>query len=178
MTMYYPRGRFPGGSWTASTFDFVKTVEFSDRLLKKHVDEKYKVLQNLSFNRVHIPKFSYEVTEHEIIHHIEFIKGTQMNPISFMCCNKLIYEDLVNNGKEWGFHSIHPEDFIFEDITNKLYLVDFESFCKMSLKEKVIDYQNTIKGITEELKQLKEDIKSIEKQEQMHWLIDTHHFWK
>ena len=163
-----------------SSFSFVKTIKFADKLLKRHVDEKYKTLQNLNFNRVHIPEFSYEVTEHELIHHVEFIKGKQLNPISFMHYERLIYEDLVNNKKEWGFHDLNPEDFISEDNTEKLYLVDFESFEKMTLKEKKIYHQKTVQRIVSRLHEHYNwrDIKYLQDKNLRDASLETHIFWK
>ena len=42
-----------------------------------------------------------------------------------------------------GFHDIGPEQFICEIDTEKLYLVDFESFQPMTLEEKKQAWRNS-----------------------------------
>jgi len=152
-----------------SSFTLIKTVRFPVKLNKDLIDKKYGTLQGFGFDKVHIPNFSYEVTKHEIVYHIEFIKGTQLNPISFMNHKKIIYENLVDNDKEWGFHDLHPEDFIVEDNTNKLYLVDFESFEKMTFEEKVNDYNKNIKNILLNLDKIKKDLDTIHMNDFWKW---------
>lgn len=151
-----------------SSFTMIKTVRFPVKLNKDLIHKKYHLLQNLNFNRVHIPHFSYVIKDYEIIYYVEYIKGTQLNPLSYMLREKSIYEDLVDNDKEWGFHDLHPEDFIVEDNTNKLYLVDFESFEEMTFEEKVNDYNKNIKNILLNLDKIKRDLDT----------IHMNNFWK
>lgn len=143
-----------------SSFTLIKTVRFPIKLDKNLVDEKHNTLQSFDFDKVHIPHFSYEVTKNEIVYHIEFIKGTQLNPISFMNHKKIIYENLVDNDKEWGFHDLLFENFIVEDNTEKLYLVDFESFEKMTLEEKKKNYLIAEKRALKDLNMLRKDLET------------------
>jgi len=143
-----------------SSFTLIKTVRFPIKLNKDLIDEKYSTLQGFDFDKVHIPHFSYEVTKHEIVYHIEFIKGTQLNPISFMNHKKIIYENLVDNDKEWGFHDLLLENFIVEDNTEKLYLIDFESFEKMTSKEKRKNYFIAENRALKDLNRLRKDLET------------------
>tara|TARA_B100000003_G_scaffold207801_1_gene226290 strand:- start:1097 stop:1636 length:540 start_codon:yes stop_codon:yes gene_type:complete len=164
-----------------SSFRFQKTVRYpfilEEPITIAKENKKYSILKSFQFNRVHIPDFSYEITGHDIIYNVEFIKGTHLNPISFMHHAKIIYEDLVDNDKEWGFHDLNPEDFIFEGNTNKLYLVDFESFEKMTLKEKEIDHQKTVRRVVSRLHKHYnwKDIKDLQNRNPSR---ETHIFWK
>ena len=131
-----------------SSFRFQKTVRYpfilEEPIAIAKENKKYSILKSFQFNRVHIPDFSYEITGHDIIYDVEFIKGTQLNPISFMHHAEIIYEDLVDNDKAWGFHDLQCENFVVEDNTAKLYLVDFESFQEMTFQEKIKEYNKNI----------------------------------
>ena len=143
-----------------SFFTFSKTVVFPGPIHQRRTDEKYEALKNESFEYIHIPDFTYSIDDNKITYDIEFIKGTQLNPISFMLWRKKIYKDFTN-GSEWGFHEQQPENFVVEDNTEKLYLVDFESFEKMTLNEKRESYMQAEKQVMKDLDKIKKDLKTI-----------------
>lgn len=71
-----------------SFFTFSKTVVFPGPIHQRKTDEKYEALKNESFEYIHIPNFTYSIDDNKITYDIEFIKGTQLNPISFMVWSK------------------------------------------------------------------------------------------
>lgn len=156
----------PEGSW--STFYFEKNVKSVYKLDKSEIDKKYDTLRNLNFKNVHIPSFSYKVKDHEITYCVEFIKGTQLNPLTYMTCVNDIYEGLVNNENEWGFEDLKCENFIAETITDKLYFIDFECFQWMTYDTKIKHYNKSVEHVRLNLNEMKKNID----------MLNRHHFWK
>lgn len=154
------------GSW--STFYFEKTVKTVYKLDKSEIDKKYDTLKSLNFKNVHIPNFSYEVKDHEITYWVEYIKGKQLNPSSYMTRVDDIYNGLIDNGNKWGFHDLKCENFIAEIDTDKLYLVDFESFEWMTYDTKVKHYNKNIEHVLHNLNEMRKNID----------MLSKHSFWK
>ena len=144
------------GSW--STFYFRKSVRSTYRLDKSEIDQKYNTLKSLNFKNVHIPNFSYEIKDYEIIYNIEYVKGKQLNPLSYMIHANTIYDSLINNENEWGFHDLKCENFITEIDTDKLYFVDFESFEWMTHSQKIEYYNKSIEHVLDNLNRMKKNI--------------------
>lgn len=136
------------------SFQFIKTIEYPEYLDDFAEEEKLNLLRSMDFGRIHIPNFTYRIDYNVIKFNIDFIKGCQLCRREVCRCkhcrhdyasywSQVIYEDLVDNDNPYGFHDIGPEQFICEIDTEKLYLVDFESFQPMTLEEKKQAWRNS-----------------------------------
>lgn len=119
------------------SFQFIKTIEYPDYLDDFAEEEKLNLLRSMDFGRIHIPNFTYRIDYNVIKFNVDYIKGCQLCRHDYDShWSQVIYEDLVDNDNPYGFHDIGPEQFICEIDTEKLYLVDFESFQLMTQEEK------------------------------------------
>lgn len=119
------------------SFQFIKTIEYPDYLDDFAEEEKLNLIRSMDFGRIHIPNFTYRIDYNVIKFNVDYIKGCQLCRHDYDShWSQVIYEDLVDNDNPYGFHDIGPEQFICEMDTEKLYLVDFESFQLMTQEEK------------------------------------------
>jgi len=126
------------------SFQFIKTIEYPEYLDDFAEEEKLNLLRSMDFGRIHIPNFTYTIDYNVIKFNVDYIKGCQLCRHDYDShWSQVIYEDLVDNDNLYGFHDIGPEQFICETDTEKLYLVDFESFQPMTLEEKKQAWRNS-----------------------------------
>lgn len=136
MIIYTPMKWYQRSSCKVS-FQFIKTIEYPDYLDDFAEEEKLNLIRSMDFGRIHIPNFTYRIDYNVIKFNVDYIKGCQLCRHDYDShWSQVIYEDLVDNDNPYGFHDIGPEQFICEMDTEKLYLVDFESFQLMTQEEK------------------------------------------
>lgn len=101
-------------------YSFTKQIVYSD--IRTAADSAYRLsmLQEASFEHIHVPVFHYEQAGHRLTIESEFIKGY----LSFDIAK--VYEDCINS--DWTFTDPHPSNFITCKQTNKIYIVDLECY--------------------------------------------------
>lgn len=128
------------------SFQFIKTIEYP-KLDHEPERKKYDLLKSMDFGRIHIPNFTYVIKDNTIIFNVDYIKGCQLCLHDY--CHprhwsKIIYEDLIDNDSPYGFSDLSPDQFVCEVKSEKMYLVDFESFEPMTLEEKKEVWRNSL----------------------------------
>ena len=126
------------------SFQFIKTIEYPEYLDDFAEEEKLNLLRSMDFGRIYIPNFTYRIDYNIIKFNVDYIKGCQLCHHDYDShWSQVIYEDLIDNDNPYGFHDLAPQQFICEDNTEKLYLVDFESFQPMTLEQKKQAWRNS-----------------------------------
>jgi len=117
-----------------------KTIVCPDEKVTKIVANKLERLQKEDFNRVNIPKFDYITNSNAIRYRVELIKGYHLGTVSKY--KDIIYEDVVERDHDWTFDDYGLSNFVIEWKTNKIYAVDFTSYCYFPDRQKRKDSWN------------------------------------
>ena len=80
-----------------------------------------------SFNRIYVPRFTWDRYENEIRLEMEFVWGHQMSLTTPQRYYKIIYEDIVLNNRNYGFKDLTYHNFVVME-TGSLAYVDLESY--------------------------------------------------
>ncbi len=159
---WYDRGPLGKEYILKSGFVLRKELVFNEKTYnKEHWIVRLNRLQRENFNRIKIPKFTYEMVDNRILFEIEFIKGRQLGATTFRNWQHIIKEDMVDIKGDWGFSDLKPENFIIEKRSDTLYYVDFECYYLMSEEERQSQWQKYVKNINDEIR--------------IH--VDKHEFW-
>ncbi len=131
-----------------------KTVVCPSNEVAEIVADKLDRLSKENFNRVHILQFDYYINENAIRYRVEFIKGYHLGTVSKF--KKAIYEDVVERESDWTFDDYGMGNFVVEWKTDKIYAVDFTSYCyypdKDERRKSWDKYQQREKEVLEWLK--------------------------
>ena len=150
---WYERGPLGKEYILKSGFGLRKELLFNEKTYdKEHWKLKLNRLQTEKFNRIKIPKFTYEMIDNKILFQIEFIKGRQLGATTFKYWMEKIKDDMVHIDGDWGFSDLKPENFVVEKNTNQLYFVDFECYYPMNLEDRVHEWEKYLKIINLEIK--------------------------
>ena len=103
---------------------------------KEHADgieEIYRRLKNENFGDVFLPDFEWtRDNETEVTLQQEFIKGlpfgTLVKPFK-----DIVYKEVVEKKGDWTFVDYNTFNFIVEEITDKVYAIDFLSYAPCDL---------------------------------------------
>lgn len=173
MTKFYKRERKQITSPTEVGFSFKKELIFDPNGYNSiEWQEKLDRLQSQNFNRIKIPNFTYEMVDNKIFFDIEFIKGIQLSILEWFYWCHIIKEDLVETNDDWGFLDFKPENFIIEENTETLFLVDFDDYRFVSRKNKIESFETIQKYNEIEVKGLIKHLKNKDIEEK------PHDFWK
>tara|TARA_A100001011_G_scaffold400783_2_gene518753 strand:- start:5736 stop:6263 length:528 start_codon:yes stop_codon:yes gene_type:complete len=127
---YYTEGR-------RTTFTLTKCIEYSPEDLQEKLALKTKWLDRLhkdSFNRIHIPKFEYEILNSKLYITSEYIKGKYLNKSKM----SIIEEDVVYRKNRWSFADYNYRNYIQEERTDNIYMIDFDTYREISIKDRKI----------------------------------------
>lgn len=111
-----------------ASFRLLKTIHCGTEEYRDHMVEKLERLQNEDFNRVLIPEFTYTVDGNDITYNVEFIKGYGVGTFVPKFA-RIIAEDVRDRESPWTFTDFALVNFVIEFKTNRLFAVDFQSYC-------------------------------------------------
>ena len=119
-------GNATNKTYCETKFIITKRIRCTDFDLQKVFLSNLNRLQKEDFNRVKIPKFTFETSGLTVVIHSEYIKGHYAVKEDQ---RKIIYEDVVQHlGKAWTLSDYGFTNFLSEIKTNTLYAVDFQSY--------------------------------------------------
>lgn len=107
-----------------------------------------ELLKTTSFNHITIPEFSYTVDDQLITIESEFIKGNFID-ITDM---DVLYSDLVMHPGDYSFKDYQFSNYIRRD--EKIYAVDVDDFCKVSVEDRIKDWNKIKTQETERIQRL------------------------
>lgn len=111
-----------------ASFQLLKTIHCETEEYRDHMVEKLERLKNENFNRVLIPEFTYTVDGNDVSYNVEFIKGYGVGTFIPQFAT-IIKEDVVDRINPWTFTDFAAVNFIVEFKTNKIFTIDFQSYC-------------------------------------------------
>ena len=111
-----------------ASFRLLKTIHCQTEEYRDHMVEKLQRLQNEDFNRVLIPKFTYTVDGNDVTYEVDFIKGYGVGTYIPEFA-QIVAEDVRDHKSSWTFTDYHMVNFMVEFQTNKIYAIDFQSYC-------------------------------------------------
>ena len=119
------------------SFRIIKEIDYlnEDIAIEKELD--YEHLQNETFNRVHIPDFSFKRKDSSITYESDYIKGIQICEHNKAKYKDIIFEDIVKKQNDYSFTSYHYTNFIIEEYTNRIYYIDLDDYRMITLNERI-----------------------------------------
>ena len=107
----------------------IKTSVYTNKNTAILYEKNLEILQeNInSFNRIYVPRFTWDRYESEIRLEMEFVWGIQMCITTPQSYYKIIYEDIVLNDEKYGFKDLSFHNFLVME-TGHLAYVDLESY--------------------------------------------------
>ena len=132
---YYTEGR-------RTNFTLTKCIEYLDSNYEPFgLDEKLVFrtscldrLKKDSFNRVLIPNFEYEILNGKLYITSEYIKGCYVQRSKI----PIIEEDVIYRKNSWSFADYNYRNYIQEENTNKIYMIDFDTYREISMEDRKI----------------------------------------
>lgn len=114
-------------------FTLTKVIEYQTVDCAKIVFDNLSRLKSENFNRVLIPDYQYSIEDNIITIISDYVKG-------FYCSKpNIVIEDIVNHKSDYTFDDYHRQNYIVCDNTNKIYMVDLESYCYFpSVEERML----------------------------------------
>ena len=119
------------------SFKIVKEINYINENIATEKELDYEHLQNETFNRVHIPDFSFKRKNSSIIYESDYIKGTQICEHNKQKYKNIIFEDIVKKRSNYSFTSYHRTNFIVEEYTNRIYYIDLDDYRMITLNERI-----------------------------------------
>jgi len=111
-----------------ASFRLSKTIHCKKEEYRDHMIEKLERLKKEDFNRVLVPEFTYTVDGNDVTYDVEYIKGYGIGTLIPRFA-QIIREDVLNRPNPWTFTDFNTVNFIVEMHTNKIFTVDFQSYC-------------------------------------------------
>lgn len=105
-----------------TSYSFIKEISYDTMHAAKDVEKRLTILKKTKFDYLHIPQFEFERNGSNVKIHSEFIHGYYNYKLDL----KALYKDLVT--KEWTFDDPKADNFITCKRTEKVYIVDLDSF--------------------------------------------------
>ena len=118
-----------------ASFRLLKTIHCGTVEYRDHMVEKLERLQKEDFNRVLIPEFTYTVDGNDVTYDVEFIKGYGVGTYIPEFA-QIIAEDVRDRKSPWTFTDFALVNFIVEFKTNRIFTIDFQSYCYIPDMEK------------------------------------------
>ena len=119
------------------SFKIVKEINYINENIATEKELDYEHLQNETFNRVHIPDFSFKRKDSSITYESDYIKGIQICEHNKAKYKDIIFEDIVKKQNDYSFTSYHYTNFIIEEYTNRIYYVDLDDYRMITLNERI-----------------------------------------
>ena len=89
------------------SFKIVKEINYINENIATEKELDYEHLQNETFNRVHIPDFSFKRKDSSITYESDYIKGIQICEHNKAKYKDIIFEDIVKKQNDYSFTSYH-----------------------------------------------------------------------
>ena len=126
--VYYGADVQGGGFSCKYNFTITKKAICETKEDADKIEEIYERLKGENFGQVLLPDFKYtRDSDTEVTLHQEFIKGvpvgTLVNPFK-----DIVYKEVVQKDGDWTFVDYNTFNFVVEEITNKIYAIDFLSY--------------------------------------------------
>ena len=118
-----------------ASFRLLKTIHCGTEEYRDYMVEKLQRLQNEDFNRVLIPEFTYTVDGNDVTYNVEFIKGYGVGTYIPKFA-QIVAEDVRDRKSSWTFTDFALVNFIVEFKTNRIFAIDFQSYCYIPDMEK------------------------------------------
>ena len=119
------------------SFKIVKEINYINENIATEKELDYEHLQNETFNRVHIPDFSFKRKNSSITYESDYIKGIQICEHNKAKYKDIIFEDIVKKQNDYSFTSYHYTNFIIEEYTNRIYYIDLDDYRMITLNERI-----------------------------------------
>jgi|TARA_B100000287_G_scaffold418806_1_gene456249 hypothetical protein len=119
------------------SFKIVKEINYINENIATEKELDYEHLQNETFNRVHIPDFSFKRKDSSITYESDYIKGIQICEHNKAKYKDIIFEDIVKKQNDYSFTSYHYTNFIIEEYTNRIYYIDLDDYRMITLNERI-----------------------------------------
>ena len=117
-------------------FSITKIITFTDSNNLAYYNDLYTRLQQDDFGDIKVPRFTFEMTDKQLIVNSEFIKGRQWQDDDFWHNFDIIADNLVMKEGECSFKDYNPHNFIVESNTEDLYYIDFEGYDYCTIDER------------------------------------------
>ena len=111
-----------------ASFRLSKTIHCKKEEYRDHMVEKLERLKNEDFNRVLVPEFTYTVDGNDVTYDVQYVKGYGVGTLIPEYA-QIIKEDVLNRPNPWTFTDFNSSNFIIELHTNKIFTIDFQSYC-------------------------------------------------
>ena len=111
-----------------ASFHLSKTIHCKKEEYRDHMVEKLERLKNEDFNRVLVPEFTYTVDGNDVTYDVQYVKGYGVGTLIPEYA-QIIKEDVLNRPNPWTFTDFNSSNFIIELHTNKIFTIDFQSYC-------------------------------------------------
>ena len=119
------------------SFKIIKEISYLNEEITKEKYCDFTHLKNKTFNRIHIPEFTFKKNNESLSYTSDYIKGIQIHEHIKEKYKKIIYEDLVMRKDDYSFTGYGLENFIIEDYTKRLYYIDLDDYRKSSIEERI-----------------------------------------
>ena len=119
------------------SFKLIKEINYINENMAIEKELDYEHLQNETFNRVHIPDFSFKRKDSSITYESDYIKGIQICEHNKAKYKDIIFEDIVKKQSDYSFTSYHYTNFIIEEYTNRIYYIDLDDYRMITLNERI-----------------------------------------
>ena len=111
-----------------ASFRLSKTIHCKKEEYRDHMVEKLERLKNEDFNRVLVPEFTYTVDGNDVTYDVQYVKGYGVGTLIPEYA-QIIKEDVLDRPNPWTFTDYNSSNFIIELHTNKIFTIDFQSYC-------------------------------------------------
>ena len=117
-------------------FSLTKVVTFHNPDSLAYYEDLYTKLQQDDFGDIKVPRFTFNVTDTQLIINTEYIKGRQWQIDDMWHNFDFVANNLVFKDGDYSFKDFEPTNFIEEVHTNIVYYVDFEAYDVCSIEER------------------------------------------
>ena len=137
-----------------ASFRLLKTIHCGTEEYRDSIIEKLERLQNEDFNRVLIPDFTYTVDDNNVTYDVDFIKGYGVGTFIPKFA-QIIAEDVRDRESPWTFTDFSLVNFLIERDTNRIFAIDFLSYCYVpDMKKRKMLWNEEIKKDKEKIEML------------------------
>tara|TARA_B100000886_G_C20384470_1_gene475396 strand:- start:102 stop:512 length:411 start_codon:yes stop_codon:yes gene_type:complete len=119
------------------SFKIIKEIDYLNEDITKEKYNDFTHLKNKTFNRIHIPEFTFKKNNESLSYTSDYVKGIQIHEHIKEKYKKIIYEDLVMRKDDYSFTGYGLENFIIENYTKRLYYIDLDDYRKSSIEERI-----------------------------------------